>query len=157
MLIVAGTLAGCMESRKLAARVIDLEAFLRFLSRTQTEIRFEALPVEQIVRRHGGELNFLRICARGCTQGKSFSAAWEESVAKGAKDSGFLPSDIELLQGFGREFGATDVEGQLSHCALYTELVSEHLRKAREEKEKKSKLYRSLGIFGGVAAAIVLW
>lgn len=145
-----------MESHKLAVRVEQLEAFLRFLSRAQTEIRFAALPVEQIVQRHGEEIPFLRICADNCVQGKPFSAAWEESVKRGTNDRGFLPGDVELLRSFGLGFGASDVEGQLSHCALYTELIGERLKNAREEKDKKSKLYQTLGTFAGIAAALVL-
>jgi Stage III sporulation protein AB (spore_III_AB). len=145
-----------MESHRLAARAEQLEAFLRFLSRAQTEIRFAALPVEQIVQRHGGELDFLRVCARSCTRGEPFSAAWEESVGKGAGGQGFLPGDVDLLRDFGRGFGASDVEGQLSHCALYTELIGERLKTAREDRDRKSKLYQMLGIFGGIAAALLL-
>ncbi|HHV32107.1 MAG TPA: stage III sporulation protein AB [Clostridiales bacterium] len=156
MLIAAGTLAGIMESRRLAVRVDQLEAFLRFLSRAQTEIRFAALPVEQIVQRHGGELQFLKRCASGCSGGMPFTVAWQDSVNAAAKEKSFLPGDIDLLRSFGEGFGASDVEGQISHCELYTELIGERLKNARDEKEKKSKLYLTLGVFGGLVAALVL-
>lgn len=156
ILIAAGTLAGYMESHRLTVRVQQLEAFLRFLSAAQTEIRFAALPVEQIVQRHGRDMEFLRICAKNCEQGGRFSAVWDESVSTGAKGSGLLAGDIELLRSFGKGFGASDVEGQLSHCELYSQLIGENLKNAREEKSRKSKLYQILGIFSGMAAALVL-
>lgn len=145
-----------MESRRLTLRVEQLEAFLRFLSLAQTEIRFTALPVEQIVERHGGELMFLQKCANECSLGKPFTVSWEESVNSQSKTGGFLPSDLELLKSFGSELGASDVEGQLSHCSLYSELIRESLKNAREEKNRKSRLYQILGIFSGMAAALVL-
>lgn len=145
-----------MESHKLTERVEQLEAFLRFLSAAQTEIRFAALPVEQIVQRHGGELEFLRICAANCSQGGYFSAAWGASVDSGTKGRGFRSGDIDLLRGFGEGFGTSDVEGQLSHCTLYGELVNENLKNAREEKTRKSRLYQVLGVFSGMVAALVL-
>lgn len=156
ILIAAGTLAGYMESHRLTDRVEQLEAFLRFLSAAQTEIRFAALPVEQIVQRHGGEMDFLRICAASCRQGEHFADVWEQSVKSGTKGRGLLASDVELLRGFGRSFGASDVDGQLSHCTLYSELISNNLKNAREEKNRKSRLYQTLGIFSGMAAALVL-
>jgi stage III sporulation protein AB len=151
-----GTLAGYMESHRLTMRVEQLEAFLRFLSAAQTEIRFAALPVEQIVQRHGGEMEFLRICAEHCRENGSFLSAWNAGVQSGTRGRGFLAGDIGLLHGFGEGFGASDTEGQLSHCALYSQLISENLKNAREEKNRKSKLYQTLGVFSGMAAALLL-
>lgn len=156
ILIAAGTLAGYAESHKLTERVQQLEAFLRFLSAAQTEIRFSGLPVEQIIQRHGGELEFLRLCGESCLQGGYFIASWQAGVANGTKGRGLHSEDIALFNGFGEGFGASDVDGQLSHCAMYTQLVGERLKNAREEKEKKFKLYQMLGIFSGMVAALVL-
>jgi stage III sporulation protein AB len=156
ILIAVGTFAGYMESHRLAMRVEQLEAFLRFLSAAQTEIRFAALPVEQIVQRHGGEIEFLRICGDCCKTDISFLSAWKTGVQSGTKGRGFLAGDIGLLYGFGEGFGASDTEGQLSHCALYSELITENLKNAREEKNRKSKLYQTLGVFSGMAAALLL-
>jgi len=156
ILIAVGTLVGYVESHRLAMRVKQLEAFLRFLSAAQTEIRFAALPVEQIVQRHGGEMEFLKICGERCKSGGSFLSAWDFGIRSGTKDSGFLAGDINLLQGFGNGFGASDMEGQLSHCALYSDLINESLKNAREEKNRKSKLYQILGIFSGMATALLL-
>ncbi len=145
-----------MESHKLAMRVEQLEAFLRFISAAQTEIRFSALPVEQIVQKHGENLEFLRLCGENCREGCSFITAWKSGVNAGAKGKGFNEKDITLLHDFGSEFGASDTDGQLSHCSLYYELVSDRLKNAREEKTRKSKLYQMLGVFSGMAAALLL-
>lgn len=145
-----------MESHRLAMRVEQLEAILRFISAAQTEIRFSALPVEQIVQKHGEDLEFLRICGEDCKNGSSFITAWESGVNEGTKSKGLNQKDISLLRGFGREFGASDTDGQLSHCALYNELISDGLKNAREEKTRKSKLYQMLGVFSGMAAALLL-
>lgn len=151
-----GTLAGYMESRKLYIRVEQLEAFLRFLSAAQTEIRFAALPVEEIVQRHCNDVDFLKLCSRECNKGKSFLSAWEEGVRLGTKGCGFTKSDMSLFYRFGEGFGASDTEGQLCHCNLYSELIGVNLKNARDEKQRKSKLYQVLGVFSGIAAALLL-
>ncbi len=156
LLVVSGTLAGYMESRRLTFRVEGLESFLRFLSAAQTEIRFAALPVEQIVQRHGKELEFLKICGEKCRGGDSFSCAWESGVKNGTKGQGFKPQDIDLFYGFGKSFGISDTDGQISHCALYTELIQDNLKSAREDKNRKARLYQILGIFSGMAAALLM-
>lgn len=145
-----------MESHRLAMRVHQLEALLRFLSAAQTEIRFSALPVEQIIQKHGENLKFLKICSENFKNGGGFAFAWESGVNSGAKSEGFNDKDIAILHNFGNGFGASDTEGQLSHCALYYELVSNELKGAREDKTRKSKLYQMLGVFSGMAAALLL-
>jgi stage III sporulation protein AB len=145
-----------MESHKLSKRVEQLEAFLRFLSAAQTEIRFAALPVEEIVQRHCGDVEFLKLCGEKCGDGTSFLTSWEDGVRSGSKGCGFTESDLSLFYRFGEGFGASDTEGQLSHFNLYSELVGENLKIAREDKRQKSRLYQVLGVFSGLAAALLL-
>lgn len=155
MLISAGFLAGFMESHRLAVRVEKLEAFLRFLTAAKAEIRYSSMPVESIVRRHGEGLSFFGGIREG-SSGGDWSGAWSEAVSKRAASEGFSRADVELLQGFGAGFGASDTDGQLSHFSLYEDLTATALSAAREERGRKSKLYQMLGIFSGMAAAILL-
>ncbi len=145
-----------MESHKLAVRVQQLEAFLQFICIAETEIRFSAIPVEQIVQRHGTELKFLQTCADDCESGVDFFTAWQNSIKFCAKNEGFSESDLGLLKRFGMGFGASDTEGQISHCKLYYQLILNSLKGAREDKTKKAKLYQMFGVFSGMAAAFLL-
>ena len=147
---------GYTESHRLARRVDCLEAFLRFLSAAQTEIRFSGTPIRQIIRLHGGELSFLTACLQNCDAGANFSGAWRRSVEKEGKSEGFSLPDRKLLAAFGKEFGGSDTQGQLSLCELYTALFQGNLKTAKEEKNKKARLYLTLGIFGGLAASLLL-
>lgn len=145
-----------MESHKLAQRVEQLEGFLRFLTAAQTEIRYSAVDVAQIVQRHGSGLGFLRKCAQCCRDGWDFQSAWEEGLRSGAKGTGLTEKDLSILRRFGAGFGASDLEGQLSHCDLYAQLVNNSLESAREDKNRKGKLYFMLGSFSGVTVALLL-
>lgn len=77
-------------------------------------------------------------------------------VRTGAKGTGLTEEDQTLLRDFGSGFGASDVEGQLSHCRLYAELFQDRLERARQEKARKGKLYLMLGSFSGIAVALFL-
>lgn len=156
LLIAAGFLAGFLESYKLAVRVERLEAFLRFLSAAKTEVRYSAMPVARLVRRHGGELPFLGLCADRCEAGADWAQAWASAVSEEAEQEGFSEKDAAMLLDFGAGFGASDTQGQLAHFDLYAGLAAAALKEAREERDRKSKLYRMLGISGGMAAAILL-
>lgn len=156
MLIAAGTIAGYVQSHRLSQRVAQLEGMLRFLNAAQTEIRYSAASVVEIIQRHGSSLAFLQQCAARCKAGADFHTAWEEGLRMEANGMGLTESDRSLLHDFGDGFGASDVDGQLSHCRLYAELFQDRLESARQEKARKGKLYLMLGSFSGVAVALFL-
>ena len=158
IIIVAAAcvLAGYMESRRLGTRVKELEKFMAFLSAAKTEIRYSAVPVERIVAKHGKELKFLALCGTYCAAGERFHDAWLHGVEAGTAGTGLNAKDLDYIRDFGGGFGATDLEGQLAHCQLYLEFIGGALAEAKEEKAQKSRLYLMLGIFGGLAAALLL-
>ncbi|MFU0833309.1 MAG: Stage III sporulation protein AB [Oscillospiraceae bacterium] len=156
LLIMAGSLSGYKESHKLSVRVDSLELFLRFLSAAKTEIRYSAVPVVQVIKRHSAGFQFLEECANNCEQGGSFADAWRYTVIHYAKNDGFAANDIKLLLSFGEGFGASDTDGQIAHLQLYSELFATSLKSARDERNRKSKLYLMLGIFAGLSSALLL-
>lgn len=152
LLVLTGAFAGFQASLSLAKRERELELFFRFVQSAETEILFSALPVAEVVGRHGGELPFLRRCARLCQEGEDFFLAWERAVRETQPvDRG----DAELYLRFGEGFGTTDAPGQAAHCRLTLGLTEQRLRDAREERRQKGRLYRMLGVLGGLAAALL--
>lgn len=151
LVAAAGSFAGLQASLKLGRREKNLELFSRFVQNAETEIQFSGLPVADVVERHGGELSFLRRCTELCREGMDFSGAWDQAVHE---DSGFSGEDASLLLEFGKGFGATDVQGQAAHCRLTLELTRQRLQDAREERRQKARLYRMLGVLGGIGAAL---
>ncbi len=133
-----------------------LEAFLRFLTASKTEIRYSATPVAALARKYGEDLPFLKRCAEKCEAGENWDEAWKSAVMESAERDGFPRDDEDLFLNFGAGFGTSDTEGQISHFSLYLELGKAELESAKEERGRKSKLYRMLGVSGGVAAAILL-
>lgn len=150
-MVAAGTFAGLQASLKLGRRERNLELFSRFVQNAETEIVFSGLPVADVVERHGGELSFLRRCTQLCGKGMDFTRAWEQAVRE---DTGFSGEDASLLLEFGKGFGATDVQGQAAHCRLTMELTDQRLKDAREERRQKARLYRMLGVLGGLGTAL---
>ena len=65
-------------------------------------------------------------------------------------------SDTDLLLEFGSHLGKTDVEGQLKHIELYRQLFEKQLEAAEDAIAKKSKLYKTMGLFVGTAAALMM-
>lgn len=137
-------------------RVSKLEAFLRFLNEAQTEIRYVSMPVEQLLSLHPENLKILSFCVDRLKQNSDFPKAWKSAIKKEAKAEGFFQKDLLLLLDFGEGFGCTDTQGQLSHCSLYTAFFQANLKEAKEDFVKKSRLYVTLGVFGGLAVSLLL-
>ena len=151
-LIFAGAAAGCLQSRKLKDYRDRLRDFLQFLSEGKTEITYCAVPVEEILERHGKKLAYLQPYFRAAESGAEFEQAWTAA----AEEPSLSPQERSLLRGFGKGFGATDVQGQQSHFSLYEEMVRRELADAEENYQKKGKLYQMLGVCAGAVLALVL-
>ncbi len=150
------TLLGYMESYKLRMRVETLETFLKVIRLMETEMRFHALPLRQIVEKHCGDMELLRQCHLQLEIGKSFDMAWKSGVEAGTGGSGLKSKDKSLIERFGAELGHTDIEGQIAHCEVTAKLLEAQIEQAREEKKKKSRLFSMLGLFSGTGIALLI-
>lgn len=142
---------GLVESHKLKERTVFLEGFIAFLNYSESHIRYGMCPVQELIFSCRRQLPVLEACAGYLEEGLAFPQAWSRSAnEKGGKDS-------KLIREFGFGLGVTDLEGQLTHIRLYQKLTADRLRQAQDCLEKKGKLYRQLGVLGGISVALVLW
>ncbi|MCI8554471.1 MAG: hypothetical protein HFJ80_05945 [Clostridiales bacterium] len=161
LVTAAGAGAGIGASialRRRAAALEDAACLLRWLA---TRIRYSAASVGELLweasqEREFSSLLFLQPAARGIREGQDPVTAWSQALEKLGKAGGLSRSDRELLDRFGAGLGKTDIEGQLSHCELYGDLLAEHLGQARDEVRAKGRLYTTLGVIGGAAFALLM-
>ena len=129
------------------------------LSFIETEIRFNALGPIQILRKYAKRASLLKpILLSFLAQANEqvpINEAWQQSFSRAPFNYGLTKDDVYLIREFGKGFGTSDVEGQLSHCKLAASLMDERLTAAREEKKNKSKLYMMLGLFLGIAIVLL--
>ena len=160
MLIASSTALGYATSRKLSLRVRFLQQYLQFISYINTEIRCTQRVLSEIINNYTNtktEISgFLGQVKENLKLAESFTKAWQEAAETSANAYGLLKPEKELLSKFGMELGTTDVRGQTSLCELNQRLIEAALEAAKEEKEKKSKLYLMLGSSVGISIAIIL-
>lgn len=150
------TLLGYMESYKLRMRVETLETFLKMVRVMETEMRFHALPLRQIVEKYCGDIEILWQCHLLLEAGKSFDQAWRSGLKAGGKGKGLKAKDIQLMERFGAELGYSDIQGQIAHCELTVKLLEVQIEQARDEQKKKSKLFSMLGLFLGTGVVLLI-
>lgn len=153
---LSGLALGFMKSKSLYQRRDFLKRCLVFMNSLQTILRYNGDEISRAVTsaaKNSG-LNFL------CFESDSntpFEPRWINAVNSIPRQFSLNNSDKELLLAFGERLGKTDVEGQLSHISLYCDLLQKQIAKAGEDAEKKSRLFKALGIFGGASAAILIY
>ena len=148
LLAFSGFLGGCYYSRRLFVRLRFLDDFGVFISNLETAIRYRSADIFTLVN-SSQELFKL-------PDGVALETAWEQGTTGFPKRFCLSSRDTELLREFGSRLGKTDAEGQLMHLELYRTLFLKQRALAEEDIKNKSKLYKTMGLFAGVSAALMI-
>ncbi len=154
LIVTAGFFTGCILTQRLKNRRGFYDKFCVFISLLQTQIRYNSADIFSLVisSAKGSGLDIFEF-SENCVP---FTAFWENAVNSVPKRYGFNNSDKELLLEFGSVLGATDIEGQLKHLELYREVFQNRLSECEAALKDKSRIYRALGLFGGISTAIII-
>ncbi len=153
-------MAGRYIAHMLSCRVGLLEKAEMMISIICNEISYVALPSDEIIallirKNELSDLSFLESCYEYIENGEDFPLAWDKSL-KGRSVMLFLHrKDIDLLRDFGKGFGTTDCEGQVSLCRLYIDLLRMNRDEAMKEKEQYSAPVTALGFLLGIALIVI--
>ena len=114
----------------------ELEAVALMIGRMEDEVRYHGSDVGSLVRNMGQasfseRLPFLPACSSRCEAGEPFPDAWRSALEESAGKMHLTQEEHALLLAFGGRLGATDLEGQLDHCALHFKEVNRMLEEAR--------------------------
>ena len=156
-LIMTGAGLGLWKSARLAFRTQWLDEAVRLTRRAAEQIRFSAAPTQVWLRTLTKSGEFRRLTfiqkAAACPPA-AFHAVWRQETEH-------LPTELtdrdrELIRQFGDGLGASDVAGQLALCEECGRRLEEQHEEARTQQREKSRLYGSLGLLGGLGAALLV-
>ncbi len=157
-IVVASTFLGILLSKKYSNREKELKEMKSALNILSTKIKFTYEPIPNLFLEISNKIegNVGQIFARASSRMKEESAgeAWINAFSD--VKSNLIEEDITILKNLGRLLGQTDVEGQISEIEVVTQFLDTQLENARQEKLKNEKMYRTLGIVGGLTIAIIL-
>lgn len=153
-----GLLWGLLKSGELAKREQSLVKIKTALNILESEIVFSS---------HYLKHAFLRI-SKICGCAKLFSdmssgleetsakEAWNRALLKNQRELFLKDKDIETLNILGSELGMSDRERQVRNIRHVSALLDQCLEEAHSDYTRTAKLYRSMGILGGLFVIIVL-
>lgn len=160
MMIIAGVGMGIYASHRLRQRVVFLETCGRLLQSLWQEMRYTAQPMPDLWRRLAKSEAFASFSLVQDTavalSHVSFVAAFSNAVEGAVKEGLVLPVTAQLLREFGEGCGHTDLAGQQAHIAYYRTLLTAQEEESRRLWQEKGRVYRVLGVAGGVALALLL-
>lgn len=88
--------------------------------------------------------------------GTVFRDEWENVVISGLKECKLWEKDLEMLREVGENMGYLDMEMQLGFIDLYLEKLEEEIINGRAELKTNMKLYKVLGVMGGMLISILI-
>ena len=158
MIIISGSLGGIYFSSKLKNRVDFLKDFTSFLKSLKIHLRYTSADIFTILPMCSDSkiLKPIFLKMNNINTDNSLSEIWNNSFKEIYKQYSLCKSDITAITDFGVTLGKTDVEGQLSHIELYTDIFTKALENAVSEMKTKSRLYKTMGFFLGTSVALMI-
>ncbi len=161
--VVAASLWGEMKARGLIYRLRQLQQFHQGLRLLDTEISYTATPLPYAFSRIGDRIGgpvggiFLQ-ASRYMQEGSDKSAreAWVGAIDDNQNATYFTREDRKVMEALGVSLGLTDREGQLQQIQMVSGELEYALEEARRERSKHERMWRYLGVLGGVALVIFL-
>lgn len=160
IIIFVSALTGEIISESLKRRVGVLRQTDRFLETAEIFISSKAMTYEDIVFEacdddKFSELVFLLKIKEAVLDGETnMRMLWEKSV-KDFNPYYLKKEDTQILSDIGNTLGAYDTENEIKSLDGIKKLLSLNLNEAEKEYTEKGKIYRILGVMGGLLAAIV--
>ncbi|MDE5883675.1 MAG: stage III sporulation protein AB [Oscillospiraceae bacterium] len=154
----AGT--GVYLAMRLTEQIRIYQKLLAFLQDCAVYIRYQGLPLQELFGLLAGQSDYenldflenlknLESCAG--LSGIPIESRWESAL-----EHSRIPTEArQILRNLGHELGKTDTQGQLAVLELYQTQMQTAYEQFREDYQKKSRLYQSLGWLGGAMLAIL--
>ena len=147
---------GFLKAADYEVRCLDLKLFQNALIVFKSEIEFTHEPINNIFESisHIIYQDKDNVFINTNIQNDSLYKSWSKAVDMTRK--GFNNEDIKIIKSFGKLLGKTDINGQINEIELTLKLIEKQIENAENEKEKNSKLYKTLGITCGIGICIIL-
>lgn len=149
---------GMLKSKKYIDRVDELKEMKAAISVFKTKLKYTYEPIPEIFNEISESFNsvigkIFKIASLNM-QNINAGTAWNMAIDLGTLN--INSEDKSILKNLGKLLGETDLNGQISQIELTENFLEEQIKKAERERQKNEKLYRTLGMTGGLAIVIIL-
>ncbi|GMQ57770.1 hypothetical protein AN1V17_21650 [Vallitalea sediminicola] len=162
LILISSSLIGLYYSKSYMRRSNDLRTLKKALILLRGEINYSLSPMpealEDISKRFDHEIaDFFRSIAEELklNSGKTLTEVWKKKAEEILKKTYLSPVDIKNIMIFSENIGYLDKEMQNNNINLLLEQIGEEIKVTMENDTKYNKLYRSLGVLGGILVIVL--
>lgn len=161
-LMVVGGAAALGHSMALyrERRVQELNALTHAIQRLETEIVYGMvlLPdaLGRVAKGGGPCADLFQRAADALNKGESAAESWMRALEGWRKRSALTPEDVVPLERLSGVLGVSGAEDQSRHLRYVRSELVFRLEQARDRLPETTRLFRALGVCGGLALALLL-
>ncbi|TCT16912.1 stage III sporulation protein AB [Natranaerovirga pectinivora] len=160
--LTSSTLLGLYFSKSLTYRLEELHTLKKLLIMLRGDVKYGMTPLpealEELSNRSVAPFKeFFNEVSKELKKfnGNNLQLIWNSSIEKHLKSSFLKKEDLTKLMQLGDTLGYLDKEMQLNTIDLYLEQLEEEIKYLTNNNGQSQKLYKNLGVLGGLLAAIV--
>lgn len=162
LLFFACAYAGFAKARAVKQRLNVTEGFLVDIRQLSILMRYKMSPIRELVLQLKGSAlsEFWEAFLYELEGSASLNEAWQKALSKLREDGGFsclTDAEAHVISDFGATLGTSDIAAQHGNMEMALERLGVQAETLRREVAEKGKVYRSLGVLSGLAAAIAIW
>lgn len=158
IIIAVTSFTGNYFSSALKTRLTNLKKINYLIDEIIILLRFKAATVYEItdyLLKNESFSDFSFLTDIRDNENYTFQSNWCNALKTNPPPS-LKKTDLEILLGIGRKLGTSDMEGQISNLNLQRTELEMLISSLEADYEKKSKLYRSLGVLAGAFISVML-
>ena len=162
IVLVALALAGSgiAAAARVKKRCISLGSIISFLKIFKVELEFAMSETGLLVRSAAKIMEsppcFIESFGELAKESENLPEAWRSAVLRHKLDLCLKQNELDAVLQLGGILGNYDAERQMSAISAAEIRLSEMYSAAHSECEQKARLFRTLGMLTGAAAAIIL-
>ena len=146
-------------------RLQDLQEIKKALLILRSEIEYVATPLPEAMANIGKRtslpvskiFNHFAENLRSNDSGDSAYHLWLAAIDAHKKETFLKDEDWEVVENFGKTLGYLDKQMQIETIKLTTDYINSQAAGLQEDNSKNQRMYRSLGLIGGVLLLVIFW
>lgn len=154
---------GFRLSEDFLKRVEDLKNLKKIIFMLRGEIKYNNSTMAEAFETIGNRVEnsyklFFKEAAKALNDlsGQTFMEIWKQMIERNLKDTKLNKKDMERFKSLGDNLGYLDKEMQLSTIDLYLEHLELEIEEGNKNMNANSRLYKCLGIMGGVLVTLII-
>lgn len=163
MIFICSTLLGHMQGEYYRQRYLELIYLKKIVILIRGEIRYNCGILSEVFGNVAKKLkepygNIFGQFSRELNEGRGtlFFDIWKRVVIGRLSETKLWEKDVEGFKELGENMGYLDMEMQLNYIDFYIDKLQKEIQEAEEKLRGNIKLFKTLGIMGGLLIIILI-